>query len=129
MTAIPDLARIQQALDALIVDDRSAVDAAFSEGLVLTGPGGCVKGRYEGLQAVLDRFAVIATRTSGTFGTEVEAVYEGSGGQLVTMTRHWASLDGATLHGTQALLLQLDGDRICRIDMFRGPGAATGIWD
>ena len=50
--------------------------------------------------------------TDGTYGTEVEAVYTENTAELVVVTRHWASVQGEQVHGTQALLVTVDGGRI-----------------
>jgi hypothetical protein len=124
-----DVATIQQALDALITGDRHAAAERFATDLVLTGVGGCLDGSATGLPAVLDRFADVAELTNGTFGTEVEAVYTGNTTQHVVITRHWASVGGKPIHGTQALLLTANRDHICTIDALSRSGPPSGIWD
>jgi hypothetical protein len=63
------------------------------------------------------------------FGTEVEAVYAGNTTFLVVVARHWASIEGRQVHGTQALLVTADGDRIRTINALSRAGPASGIWD
>jgi ketosteroid isomerase-like protein len=124
-----DVAAVQQALDALITgDDRVAADQ-FTADVVFTGVGGCLDGRATGLPAVLDRFAELSRLTKGTFGTEVAGVYGGTPEGIVVITRHWASIDGEQVHGTQALLLTADRGRIGRIIALSQPGPRSGIWD
>jgi ketosteroid isomerase-like protein len=124
-----DVAAVQRALDALITGDQHAAADQFTEDVVFSGVGGCLDGRTTGLPAVLVRFAELAGLTRGTFGTEVEAVYTGNSNQHVAVTRHWASMDGEPVHGTQALLVTADGDRIRTITALSRPGPPSGIWD
>jgi ketosteroid isomerase-like protein len=124
-----DVAAVQHALDALVTGDSDAAARRFSNDVVFTGVGGRLSGRTTGLLAVLDRFDAISRFSHGTFGTEVEAVYTDNAGQLVVVTRHWATLDGQPVHGTQALLLTTKGDQICAIDAFSRSGPPSGIWD
>jgi ketosteroid isomerase-like protein len=124
-----DAAAVQQALDALITGDHDAAAGQFAKDVVFIGAGGCIVGRTAGLDAVLGGFAEISRFTRGTFGTEVEAVYTGSTSQLVVVTRHWASIDGKPVHGTQALLVTVDNGRIGTIEALSRPGSASGIWD
>jgi ketosteroid isomerase-like protein len=124
-----DVATVQQALDALITGDPQAAAGQFTEDLALTGVGGCLQGQATGLSAALDRFADLSRLTGGTFGTEVEAVYTGNTTQHVVVTRHWASIDGEQIHGTQALLVTADGGRIRTINALSRPGPPSGIWD
>jgi ketosteroid isomerase-like protein len=129
VTPILDSEDLQQALDALITGDRQAAADRFTEDVVLTGVGGCLSGRITGLPAVLDRFADMARLTHGTYGTEVEAVYTGNTTQLVVVARHWASIEGDQVYGTQALVVTVDGGRIGAMSALSRPGPASGIWD
>ena len=129
MTSDLDTAVVQRALDALITGDQDAAAGRFTDDIVLTGSGGCLQGHTAGLDAVVGRFAAIARLTQGTFGTEVEAIYTGDAGQVVVVTRHWASIGGRQILGTQALLITAHGGRIRRINALSRPGSATGIWD
>ena len=129
MTLNLDVATAQQALDALITGDHQAAAAQFTEDVEFTGAGGCLGGRTSGLPAVLDRFALLCQLTRGTFGTEVAGVYGQTQGSLVVITRHWASIDGEQIHGTQALLITADNGRICRVNTLSRPGPPSGIWD
>lgn len=129
MTLNLDVAAVQQALDALITGDHDAATDQFTEDVVFTGVGGCLNGRTSGLPSVLDRFAEMGRLTSGTFGTEVEGVYGDNATQLVVVTRHWASIDGDQIHGTQVLLVATDGGRIGTVTALWRPGPASGIWD
>jgi ketosteroid isomerase-like protein len=124
-----DVAVAQQALDSLITGDHHAAASRFTDDIALTGIGGCLRGHATGLEAVLERFAAIARLTHGTFGTEVEAVYTGDATHVVVVTRHWASIRGQQVHGTQALLITADGGRIRTITALSRAGSATGIWD
>jgi ketosteroid isomerase-like protein len=124
-----DVAAVQHALDALVTGDSDAAARRFSDDVVFNGAGGRLSGRTSGLVAVLDRFDAISSFSHGTFGTEVEAVYTDHAGHLVVVTRHWATLDGQPVHGTQALLLTTKGDQICGIDAFSRSGPPSGIWD
>ena len=129
MTLNLDVATAQQALDALITGDHQAAAAQFTEDVEFTGAGGCLSGRTTGLPAVLDRFAQLSQLTKGTFGTEVAGVYGQTQGSLVVITRHWASIDGEQIHGTQALLITADNGRIRRVNTLSRPGPPSGIWD
>ena len=129
MTPILDVATVQQALDALVTGDLDAASVQFTGDLVLTGPGGCLDGRTDGLAAVLDRFAEMSRVTRGSFGTEVEAVYTGATAQLVAVTRHWAMLEGDAVRAIQALVLTTEGDRFSAVDVLSGSGPRSGIWD
>jgi ketosteroid isomerase-like protein len=124
-----DVAALQQALDALIAGDHREAADRFTPDVVFTGVGGCLDGHATGLSAVLDRFAEMSRLTDGTFGTEVAGVYGETNAGIVVITRHWASVDGQQVHGTQALLVHVDGDRIGRITALSRPGAPSGIWD
>jgi len=126
---ILDIEDVQQALDALINDDRQAATGRFTEDVVLTGVGGCLRGQAAGLPALLGRFADMSRLTDRTYGTEVEAVYAGGPTQLIAITRHWAMIDGEQVYGTQALLITIAGGRIGAIGVFAPPGPPTGIWD
>ena len=129
MSPTLDVAAVQGALDALVTGDADAAARRFSNDVVFNGVGGQLGGRTTGLLAVLDRFDAISRCSDGTFGTEVEAVYTDSAGHLVVVTRHWATLDGQPVHGTQALVLTTEGDHIRAIDAFSGSGPPSGIWD
>ena len=61
--------------------------------------------------------------------TEVEAVYRGDPSGFVVITRHWAALGGKPVHGTQALLMATEGDRIRAINALAKVGSSSGIWD
>jgi hypothetical protein len=124
-----DVEAVQLALDALISGDSQGAADHFADDLVMTGVGGRIAGRIVGLPAVLDRFAGIARDTGGTFGTEVEAVYSGDDTPDVVITRHWASIDGHPVQGTQALLVTSDRGRVHTIDALSRPGATSGVWD
>jgi ketosteroid isomerase-like protein len=126
---ITDVEDVQQALDALVNGDHQAAADRFTHDVVVTGVGGYLRGRITGLLAVLDRFARMSRLTGGTYGTEVEAVYTDQTTQLVVVTRHWASIHGEQVHGTQALLVTVAGGRIRAISAFSRPGPASGIWD
>jgi ketosteroid isomerase-like protein len=124
-----DVPAAQQALDALINGDHQTAADRFTDDFVFTGVGGCLTGRATGLRAVLDRFAQLSRLTNGTFGTEVAGVYGEMQGSTVVITRHWASIDGEQIHGTQALLITEDGSRIAKIVTLSRPGPPSGIWD
>ena len=129
MTPILDVAAVQQALDALIAGDDRAAAGRFTDDVVLTGDGGCLDGDAAGLPAVLDCFAAMSRLTQGTFGTEVEAVYSGRMAQVVVVTRHWASVEGVQIRGTQALLVGTDDGRISTMHALSRAGRPSGIWD
>ena len=124
-----DVEAVQRALDALIMGDHKAAADWFTLDVVFDGPGGCLAGRTTGVVAVLDRFAEVARVTDGTFGSEVETIYAGGATQVVVITRHWASIDGNPIHGVEALILTVDGDRIGDVAALSPPGPPTGIWD
>ena len=124
-----DVAAVQGALDALITGDHHAAAEQFTENVEFTGAGGWLRGRTTGLAAVLDRFAALSQLTNGTFGTEVAGIYGQTQGRLVVITRHWASIGGEQVHGTQALLIIADGGRIGGITALSRPGPPSGIWD
>jgi ketosteroid isomerase-like protein len=130
MRATLDVASVQHALDALVTGDSDAATRRFTNDVVFNGVGGRLRGRITGLVAVLDRFDAIAKFSHGTFGTEVEAVFTDDAGQLIVVTRHWATVDGQPMHGIQALLLTIDSNQIRTIDAFSLSGCApSGIWD
>ena len=129
MTPTLNVATVQEALDALITADEPAATNRFTDDVALTGAGGCLAGCSIGLPAVLARFARLSHLTAGTFGTEVEAVYAGITSQFVVITRHWASIDGKAVHGTQALLVATRLDRISSITALSKVGGGSGIWD
>jgi ketosteroid isomerase-like protein len=129
VTPMLDVEDVQQALDALINGDHQAAADRFTQDVVVTGVGGCLRGRITGLPAVLDCFGCMSRLTDGTYGTEVEAVYTENTAELVVVTRHWASVQGEQVHGTQALLVAVDGGRIRALRAFSRPGPASGIWD
>jgi ketosteroid isomerase-like protein len=129
VTPILDVEDVQRALDALVNGDHQVAADLFTQDVVVTGVGGCLRGRITGLPAVLDRFARMSRLTDGTYGTEVEAVYTGNTTQFVVVTRHWASIHGDQVHGAQALVVVVDDGRICALSAFSRPGPASGIWD
>jgi ketosteroid isomerase-like protein len=129
VTPILDVEDVQEALDALINGDHQGAADRFSQDVVLTGVGGCLRGRITGLPAVLDGFARMSRLTHGTYGTEVEAVYAGNTTPLVVVTRHWAVTNGEQVRGTQALIVTVAGGRIAALSTLSGPGSASGIWD
>jgi ketosteroid isomerase-like protein len=129
VSPILDIAAAQRALDALITgDDRAAVDQ-FTDDVVMTGSGGCLSGHVSGQAAVIDRFADMSRLTNGTFGVEVEAVYAGNSPLVVVLVRNWAAVNGSQVHGTQALVVTVLGQRISAIDALSRPGSTSGIWD